>query len=280
MDHLEYEIWNNINTSYEVHYVFLRENSKLKLTCKPLNEDNYSVLLWLKNGYKIENDTNRVLIETKYSPLESTLIVNEANDTDVGDYQCLLDMVQHNQTIVKYSLRAKPRVMFNFTQLKFSETVLINNDWSLLCKFMSPNYAVDAQMKFVRCQSSWYNNEPIPCTEDNLAELQLDTMEWINLNSNRIKLSMSTDHNNCTVALFQIQNVTFSDRATFVCHGKNFMANVNVSVSLRVTDRCSFLWPSMLFVTFALYLFTLIGVFECRRIQATSLLKLEWDKNI
>lgn len=202
----------------------------------------------------------------------SQLFIEKTNASDIGNYEC-----HSGDTLLRsFIVRAKPRVKFNITSFQASQTVAISETWIISCIFWSANYALDANISLVRCEKAPEKGDTW-CGRPSLLQLQKDTAAWVAENSARVSLSQQSTENGTAVTV-TIRQTHYQDIGYYMCVGRNFLQSSQTGMLLRVRDRCDLVWPSILLAGLTMYLFALVAVFEGRRIQATSFLKLEWDK--
>ena len=191
------------------------------------------------------------------------LSVQHVNSTYVGDYECQNDGIR-----ALFTVRTKPRVKFNSTQMQRSQTVIVSGTWSISCMFVDEHYGRSGIIDMIRCTKEQAKLKPW-CGQNNQSELIKQTKQWIRANEARVTL----DKVNNTYITLSIVRAQYQDIGVFYCYGNNSYAHNNISILLRVRDRYDFNWPMVLLAGLALYLFSLVTIFETRRIRATSFLK-------
>lgn len=197
-----------------------------------------------------------------------------------------------------------------------SQTVLLGSPWAVNCEFASALYSLNASIALLRCGpvepvikvggASQSSSSPIDlwCGRPSLAALQVETAAWVASNRGRVTirqrstpfttsvshtnheqmgLSTKAEHkhlNNSTAVSLSVRSVRFEDVGYYLCAAENALALSEAVVRLRVEDRYQAIWPAVLLLGLALYLFSLVVVFESRRYLATNFLKLDIDTKV
>ncbi|KAH9517738.1 hypothetical protein DERF_008377 [Dermatophagoides farinae] len=299
--------------SIHCEYVLLTEYQSLNLSCKIFNHSSSSsitIVNWYKDQKLIidsslsPNNYNRTkfhLINQNDSIIILTLL--KAKPIDVGDYECrqimLLDL---NSTkilhIHRFAVRAKPRIRSElFGKNVISQTVWANEEWRMKCSFVSKYHQINSTLDIVRIEEvdddhHHHNNGNVGgyiFSYDNYTKIKNKTKQWLHRNNDRVQIQLynmvmakqqqssdnNNNNNNQTVIELKISNVNFKDRGYLGCIGINPVANDNLLILLRVNDRIRILCPIIVIITLSLYLFTIITIYEYRRISPFSLLQLD-----
>lgn len=272
-DERQSESANDDNILLNQSIIGVQEFDSLTITCPLPAHDGAIRFVWTKDGSKFADEGTRSMeddrITMNVTKRVSYLTFNQFNESDVGDYSCYA----YHTHLAHYKLRTKPRVMFNFTSFKQSETVEIYANWSLTCKFANFNYSRDAELFLVRCPVS----NKIDCEYLSIQQLRNETQTWLANNTHRATLDVLVGEHNLTEYRLSVTKVTYRDSVLYMCVGVNFVFSKNNTLLLRVHDRVDSVWPIVALIALIGHLFAFVGIYENRRVKATNLIKLDVD---
>lgn len=282
--------------SIHCQFVLLTEYHSLNLTCDIFlnNHPTNIIVNWYKDQQLIIDSQTKNYNQSKfhldYNQKNSQYILTilKANAEDVGNYECRQISIDNHTTQIlhlhRFAVRAKPRIRSEFGRNIISQKIWANDEWTIKCSFLSKYHQLNSTLEIVRFENNNNNNDYI---RDHISHINPDmqmknfTKNWLEQNSHRIRIRMYNDiseqFNNQSVIEMTITKVDFKDRGYIACYGINPIANDHLLIFLRVKDRIQILWPIIVIVTFSLYLFAIITIYEYRRISPFNLLQLDWD---